>query len=94
MKITDSCGQKKEIRVIDRIAPFWKRVGFALGVESHELAIYKNDKHGSVDCTYEMMEHWLESRTASWNGLLQALEEANQHELAKELKSILSEMVK
>ena len=86
MKFTDSSGQEKVFRLLDKIAPVWERVGVGLGVEDDALLTLKRNHPDVSDCVFYMMKGWLDSGPVTWSDLLQALEEAKQYETARELK--------
>ena len=83
---------------MDKIAPCWKRVGIALNMEPSTFKQYRDDHHDSWDCAMNMLTDWLNGRhqrgdsrgPVTWEDLVQALRESNEHETAGELEDALT----
>ena len=98
MEYIDSSGKETVLRLVDKIAPYWERVGIALNIEHSARARYRRDFHDSRERVINMLTDWMEdrhrgddsSRSVTWAALLQALKESNEHETARELEDALA----
>ena len=89
-------GSKKTIRVIDRIAHVWDRVATRLYFEGHEIKCIERDYPKTHQASREMIMEWLEGneslrKPVTWAILIEALDEAELSEVAKDIVSILNE---
>ena len=89
-------GSKKTIRVIDRIAHVWDRVATRLYFEGHEIKRIKRDCPQTLEASREILMEWLEGneslrKPVTWATLIEALDEADLSEVAKDILSILNE---
>ena len=98
MEYIDSSGERRVLRLMDKIAACWEKVGIALNVEPSALTRYRRDHHDSRDCVTNMLTDWLgrrrqvwdSSQSVTWSDLLQALRESNEHETVRELRDALA----
>ena len=90
VKYSDDSGDSNELRLIDRIAPVWEKIGVGLNFEYSQLKVYKKDKTDSTDCTMSMLSDWLEREPVTWDNLLQALDTANEVKTYEKLRAFLS----
>ena len=89
-------GSKRTIRIIDRIAHIWDRVATRLYFEGHEIKRIKRDCPQTLEASREMIMEWLEGneslrKPVTWATLIEALDEAELSEVAKDIVSILNE---
>ena len=88
-------GKCKMVRVIDRIAPMWKRVATRLHSESHDIIrIHKDHYKDSREACLQVMMEWLSGKgrqPITWETLMKAFDEAELSEVNKDLKVILAE---
>ena len=65
----------------------WMSLGLSLELPSHELDRISLDGHNEKDRLQKMVSLWLDSGTASWRALVQALFDPlmNKEELAKRI---------
>ena len=88
---------KKTIRIIDRIAYKWRRVAIRLHFEAHQIEGIEQDCHYQTsDASRKMIMKWLDGggslrKPITWATLIEALEEADLSEVAKDIVSILQE---
>ena len=72
------------------IAPYWRNLGLQLLQEKYtdKLDVIQANYPTKVeDCCDKMFQHWLEVDTeASWNKLIDALEDIHQNALAKKIR--------
>ena len=82
------------IKTIDRVAAKWKRVALSLHFEDHCIEVIEKDcPCQSVSACCTMFTRWLEGQgrdPRTWRTLIVALEEANLHTIAQELRNIIS----
>ena len=96
-KYTDTRGGTQRIRIIDKIAPRWRRLGACLKFSTDSLDIIDADNHGKVEaCTERMLSLWLEGHVLedsrapiTWRTFLEALRDANLVQLADNLTHLL-----
>ena len=91
MKMQIAEGQKVEI--IKSVAPQWKQLGALLDFDPEgqtlDLIEAQHKLDGPVICCQETMKCWLrgKGKTATWAVLIELLDDIDQSELAKQVKS-------
>ena len=96
-KYTDTKGDTQIIRIIDKIAIKWRRLGACLKFSTDSLDIIDTDNCGKVEaCTERMLSLWIEGHVQedsqapiTWRTLLEALRDANLVQLADNLTHLL-----
>ena len=84
----------EKIKIIESVAPQWKELGDLLDFDSEgrtlEL-IEANQQKGPVACCREMFVYWLKGkgREATWGVLIELLDDVDQSELARKVKTAL-----
>ena len=85
----------EKIKIIESVAPKWKELGDLLDF-NHEGTILEvieanNQQKGQVACCREMFATWLKGkgREATWEVLVELLDDIDQPELAKKVKTAL-----
>ena len=80
------------IKTIDRVAAEWKTVALHLHFEDHCIKVIEMNCHYQpVSACRSMFSQWLEGKgrkPRTWRTLIVALEEANLHIIAQELRNI------
>ena len=85
----------EKIKIIESVAPKWKNLGDLLDFDPEgrtlELIEAKQQKD-PVACCREMFVYWLKGkgREATWGVLIELLDDIDQSELAKKVKTALS----
>ena len=85
----------EKIKIIDSVAPQWKELGDLLDFDSEgqtiELIEANNQQKGHVACCHEMFVYWLKGkgREATWGVLIELLDDIDQSELARKVKTVL-----
>ena len=85
-------GKGKTVNVIDTAACVWEKVATRLYFEGHDISRIQRNKPQAEDACRTMFVEWLEGKgrtPTNWETILQALDEAKQGELAKDLKEVL-----
>ena len=80
------------MNVNDKTACSWEKVATRLHFEGHDISRIRKNEHQAEDACRTMFAEWLEGKGRSpttWGTVLQALNEARQGELAKDLEEIL-----
>ena len=86
---------RKKIKIIESVAPQWKELGDLLDFDPEgrtlELIEANNQLKGNVACCREMFVSWLKGkgREATWEVLIELLDDIDQSELAKQVKTAL-----
>ena len=81
-----------KVSVIRKTACVWERVATRLHFESHDISRITKNKCQAEDACHSMFAEWLEGKgrtPTTWETVLQALNEAEQGELAKDLEDVL-----
>ena len=93
MKMETTTGEK--IEIIKSVAPHWKQLGALLDFddEGRTLSLIEADhqQKGHVACCQEMFTLWLngKGKKATWEVLLELLDDIDQSELARKVKAAL-----
>lgn len=93
MKMKTTGGQK--IEIIKLVAPQWKQLGALLDFDTEgrtvDLIEAEHKLNGPVDCCQATMKLWLRGKgiDATWAALIELLDDIDQSELAKQVKSAL-----
>ena len=88
-------GKNKTVRIIDRVAGVWKLVATRLYFECHDIMRIEKDCpfQGREACQQVMFE-WQMGRgrkPTTWATLVNALDEADLSEIAKDIEDILGD---
>ena len=85
----------EKIKIIESVAPQWKELGDLLDFDPEgrtlELIEANHQLRGHVACCREMFVTWLKGkgREATWEVLIELLDDIDQSELAKQVKIAL-----
>ena len=85
----------EKIKIIESVAPQWKQLGDLLDFDPEgqilELIEANNQQKGPVACCREMFVYWLKGkgREATWGVLIELLDDIDQSELARKVKTAL-----
>ena len=89
----------EKIKIIDSVAPQWKKLGalfnFDYEGQTLELIEANNQLKGPVACCWEMFVTWLKGkgREATWEVLIELLDDSDQSELAKQVQTACSSLL-
>ena len=85
----------EKIKIIESVAPQWKELGDLLDFDHEgrtlELIEANNQQKSRVESCREMFVYWLrgKGREATWGVLIELLDDIDQSELAKKVKTAL-----
>ena len=85
----------EKIKIIESVAPQWKELGDLLDFDPEgqtlELIEANHQMRGYVACCREMSATWLKGKgkEATWEVLIELLDDIDQSELAKQVKTAL-----
>ena len=85
----------EKIKIIESVAPQWKELGALLDFDPEgrtlELIEANNQLRGHVACCRGMFVTWLQGKgiEATWEVLIELLDDVDQSELAKRVKTAL-----
>jgi hypothetical protein len=87
--------QGKKIKIIERVAPFWQRLGDQLEFDESgsKVTTIKADHSTSEACCRAMFQHWLNGNgltPCSWRTLIDLLDDLDEVVLAQDIQSALS----
>ena len=83
----------KTVNVIGKAAYGWEKVATRLYFEGHDISRIQRDKPQAEDACRTMFAEWLEGKgrtPTTWETVIQALNEAKQGELARDLQEVLT----
>ena len=85
----------EKIKIIESVAPQWKELGDLLDFdpEGRTLELIEaNQQKDHVACCREMFVYWLrgKGREATWEVLIELLDDIDQSELAKKVASLFT----
>ena len=86
---------REKMQIIKQIAPHWKQLGALLNFDPEgwklDLIEAEHKLDGPVGCCQATMKHWLMGNgiDATWEVLLELLDDIDHSELAKQVKSAL-----
>ena len=87
--------REEKIKIIESVAPQWKELGDLLDFDPEgrtlELIEANNQLKGHVACCREMFVTWLKGKgkEVTWEVLIELLEDIDQLELARKVKTAL-----
>ena len=86
---------RKKIKIIERVAPFWQSLGDQLDFDESgsKLALIKADHSTSEACCRAMFQHWLNGNgvtPCSWRTLIGLLDDLDQEVLGQEIEDAVS----
>ena len=83
------------IKTINRVAAEWKTVALHLHFEGYHIKVIERDCHyQSNSACRTMFNQWLEGsgrEPRTWRTLIAALGEADLHDIAEDLRNVLSD---
>ena len=85
-------GRRIKVKVINKTAHVWKQVATRLYFEGYDILRIGKDERLAEDACRTVFIEWLEGKGRSpitWDTVLQALNEAEQGELANDLEEVL-----
>ena len=86
-----------KIKIISRVAPFWRELGFLMNFDKSGTEINTIDQKyrgDPKDCCRAMFQHWLNGngvKPCSWHKLIELIDDCDQEALAKEIQSAFLE---
>ena len=85
----------KKIKIIKRLSPYWKDLGYLLEFDDNgtEISVIEKRHHGDPDeCCTAMFHYWLKGngvKPHSWRKLIELIDDCDQQELADEIQDAL-----
>ena len=85
----------EKVEIIKTIAPDWMEVGFLMDLDPKGRKIanieaeHAHKRNGPVVCCREMFTLWLDQPDATWGNLIKVLVDAEQKDLAEQVKDAL-----
>ena len=85
---------EKTIRIIDELAPDWKRIGRLLKLADYDLEVISKDSKVISKCCQRMLNMWLkecnnDDRPRTWETLLHVIKAARWRWLAESIQDIV-----
>jgi len=87
--------EEQKVEIIKSVAPQWQQLGALLDFDTEgrtlDLIEEQHKLNGPVDCCQAIMKHWLKGngKDATWAVLIEILDDIEQSELARQVKSVL-----
>ena len=95
IKYTWSDGWDHTLKLIDRLAPFWKRMDYLLGITTDQLNTWELMYGNPSSCFEAVLSHFLQNRSQgtyiypqTWGGVVKLLQNLDLKNIAKEIQSI------
>ena len=88
----------KKVKVMERVAPDWKRLAISLKFDESKIRIIEMDHKASTeDACQEMFMRWLDggddlAQPCTWDTLINCLKRAGLINIAKNLRAILRQI--
>lgn len=86
-------GQEKRVRIIEKVAPKWKKLGDILKFEDHVLETIDQGSHYKPEAACrQMLQSWLDGKAlkpVTWKTLIEALEDVPCDELVQDIRAII-----
>ena len=87
-------GQAQILKIREKISPRWEEAGDLLGLTTERLKLIDMHRRGDVGmCCRDVLVDWLHenqgSYSATWEGVVQLLEDMNLSAAAQQLKNAL-----
>ena len=88
-------GEHREIRILDDLAPYWKKIAELVGIPPYRIKFIAKQK-SEVDCLRDVIEEWLAQMphckcySEKWRGLYNLLKDGRQEKLAADLEAALN----
>ena len=84
----------KTIRIVDELAPDWKKIGYLLKFAECDLKVISKDNQSQAECCQCMLSKWLDgqnndNRPRTWETLLHVIKAARWGELAEGIQDIV-----
>ena len=77
------------MKALRKLVDEWELLGSYLGIENHELKeIRYNSQNQAKVCRKDMICLWLETRTATREGLISALVDLGKNDIATEVRHL------
>ena len=87
--------ERQKVQIIRHLAPEWKDFGIYLDFDPDgrtlDLIEVEQKMNGPVACCRAMFQHWLAGNgvPATWDTLMELLQDAEQSHLAEQIKGVL-----
>ena len=99
IKYTRSDGRDHTLKLIDKLAPFWKRMamGYLLGITTDQLNTWELMYGNPSSCSEAVLSHFLQNVNGSqgtyvypqtWGGVVKLLQDLDLKNITKEIQSI------
>ena len=77
------------LKALKKLVDDWELLGLYLGIENHKLKEIKYDSQNQVAvCRKDMICYWLETGTATREGLMSALVDAQRNDIAVDIRRL------
>ena len=95
MEYLDDTGQKRELRVIESIASYWKDLAITFGLDWRLIALNRNNEVDyAKNCCYDVLNVWLikspPGYPRSWDSLVKALRNIEVNSVADDIETALN----
>ena len=86
----------KSVRVVDELAPYWRKIGNFLGFPECDLETLSKDNQSEEERCRRMLSMWLDgcndendSRPKTWATLINVIKRARRGELSKQIQEVV-----
>lgn len=90
------CVHERKARVIEKVAPTWKRLAIALQFDTARIKTIEKDHRSSVDACLDMFMRWQKGEhdlasPCTWRTLVECLDSARLTDIADSLRKTLNQ---
>ena len=95
IKYTRSDGREHALKLVDKLAPFWKRMGYLLGISTDQLSTWELMYGNPSSCSEAVLSYFLQNGSQgtymypqTWGGVVKLLQDLDLKNIAEEIQSI------
>ena len=95
IKYTRSDDREHTLKLVDKLAPFWKRMGYLLGISTDQLNTWELMYGNPSSCSEAVLSYFLQNGSQgtyvypqTWGGIVKLLQDLDLKNVAEELQGI------
>ena len=95
IKYTRPNGREHTFKLVDKLAPFWKRMGYLLGITTEQLSTWELMYGNPSNCSEAVLSYFLQNWSQgtylypqTWGGVVKLLQDLDLKNIVEEIQSI------
>lgn len=95
IKYTGPDGREQSLKLVDKLGPYWMKMGFLLGIEQHQLDLWEQKYNSSSNCSGAVFSYFLNHGShgtyqypTTWGGVIKLMQDLDLRGIADEIKKI------